>query len=104
MLRTLALGGCMGEITRRGLNALAPLQRLTALAMVHVPGTHVEDRGLLRLSRRSTPPPGEDTTLNEATLVRFLDRHPVLQDWCALLVCFEDGVYACATAAAAPCS
>lgn len=80
MLRTLALGGCMGEVTPRGLLALAPLQRLVTLALVHVHGF----RGLARVSRMSTVPgpPGEDTIpCNQATLVRFLDRHPVLQDW-----------------------
>lgn len=82
MLRTLALGGCMGALTPKGLRSLTPLIRLTTLVLVHVPGMPLpNDSRLARLSSRSLGPPMDDTNLLEVNLVRFLDQHPVLQDW-----------------------
>lgn len=89
MLRTLALGGSMGQLTPKGLLNLAPLTYLTTLVLVQMPGMNSMSSAASQ-HRRGVPPGGvpllgrahEDVYLPEGDLVRFLDHHPVLKDWC----------------------
>ncbi len=85
-LRTLALGGMMGEMTPRGLQALAPLVNLTRMVVVDIPTIPIMPVRERRLSRTSLlrTSVGQDVVLSADVLVRFLDHHPVLQEWCGL--------------------